>query len=169
MMVLQSDLDSFATRDRFWSKVRIADGCWEWQAYRQKGYGRFWMTPERYSLAHRFAVLLDRGPFPDELCVLHRCDNPPCCNPEHLFLGTNYDNTLDKIAKGRARRGSQVGELHSQSKLTAEQVMEIRVLWASGEWTQVALGERFGVFGTAIGRIVNGQRWPHLPLIPRVR
>ncbi len=164
MLVLEQDVESEATRLRFWGKVQIVDGCWEWQAHRStKGYGRFWLTQKRYEQAHRFAWILEHGQIPDGLHVLHRCDNPPCCNPAHLFLGTNRDNNDDKMAKGRLRRGSQVGELHSQHKFTEEQVLEMRTLWASGEWTQAALAERFGVYSGTVCKVVNRQRWSHLP------
>lgn len=95
---------------RFWSKVRVGDpdDCWEWSACRtSQGYGRIGvlkdgvndvMTP---GYAHRVSWELHYGPVPEGLCVLHRCDNPPCVNPNHLFLGAHVDNTADMFAKGR--------------------------------------------------------------------
>lgn len=90
---------------RFWSKVKILgdDDCWEWQkAKHGLGYGAFRIShPVRMVVAHRFAWELTYGEIPIGLCVLHACDNPSCCNPKHLFLGTRTDNNRDKFAKER--------------------------------------------------------------------
>jgi hypothetical protein len=88
--------------DRFWAKVQKGDGCWEWSAGRLPvGYGRFRVSPEREALAHRYSYELNVGPVPDGLCVLHRCDNPSCVRPDHLFVGTHKDNTQDMFGKDR--------------------------------------------------------------------
>src|SRR5687767_4720826 len=88
--------------ERFWEKVRKTDGCWLWTASRNaKGYGQI-MYQRRPIHAHRVSWQLANGPIPDGLCVLHRCDNPQCVNPGHLFLGTIVDNNRDMFAKGRA-------------------------------------------------------------------
>jgi hypothetical protein len=96
--------------DRFWSKVATAgpDDCWPWTAATTpKGYGR-WTYREGgkncHTTAHRKAWELANGPIPAGFQVLHRCDNPPCCNPAHLWLGTHRDNMADKVAKGRQSR-----------------------------------------------------------------
>jgi hypothetical protein len=102
----------------------MSSGCWEWKLSRDRaGYGRLKIQlgardKFRYDSAHRFAYATLVGPIPDNLCVLHRCDNPPCCNPDHLFLGTNKDNMADMIAKGRAswqKRAQQTGEPHERN------------------------------------------------------
>lgn len=86
--------------DRFWQKVRKSDGCWEWTArVSPEGYGEFW--DDRNVRAHRFSWSLVNGPIPDGLMVCHRCDNPRCVRPDHLFLGTNRENIRDMMAKGR--------------------------------------------------------------------
>lgn len=92
---------------RFWTKVNIKniEDCWEWNAFKTKkfGYGAFRLNGRMHN-AHRISWLLSRGEIPAGICVLHKCDNPPCVNPAHLFLGTQADNVKDCKAKGRTQR-----------------------------------------------------------------
>jgi hypothetical protein len=100
--------------ERFWGKVRkVKGGCWEWQGFRlptgghKLGYGQMVVRSLRRPVnTHRIAWVIEHGTIPAGLCVCHRCDNPPCVNPAHLFLGTARDNTRDMIAKGRQGHGS---------------------------------------------------------------
>jgi hypothetical protein len=101
-------------------------------------------------LAHRFSYELVHGLIPDGLHVLHRCDNPPCVNPTHLFLGTNADNVRDRDTKGRGARGTA----HWNCRLTDEEVAEIRN--ASGLQWEIA--ERFGISHQAVSNIKRGER-----------
>jgi hypothetical protein len=154
--------------ERFWPKADVghSDDCWEWQAARDElGYGFFRMTSgENMWKAHRAAWVLIHGLIPPGLIVCHHCDNPPCVNPSHLFLGTPQDNVDDRVRKGRSSRLiSHFGETSPKAKLTAAQVAEIRERYSAGGVYQRELGEEFGVDQTQIGRIVRGVRWKQSP------
>ena len=148
--------------DKFWSKVKIgnSDECWEWQRGRDKnGYGKF--TAMRIQMkSHRVAWALARGKIPDGLLVLHKCDNPPCVNVNHLYLGTWQDNMDDKVSRGRAY--SPQGEKQWASKLTTEDVLKIRQLQSEGKFTQRQLGNIFQVTESQISHIVHRKEWTHI-------
>lgn len=97
---------------------------------------------------------------PDGMLVCHRCDNPPCCNPEHLYPGAPLVNTQDKMAKGRA--GTKRGEALPQARLTSEDVVNIRQRYASGGMSQRALAREFGVSRSAVCDILRRRRWRHV-------
>jgi hypothetical protein len=132
--------------------------CWEWTASRNpKGYGyKGW--GERVQLSHRVSWMITFGEIPKDLFVLHHCDNPPCCNPSHLFLGTNQDNVDDKIRKGR---GADIrGENNPHCKLTDAQVSEIRKRFVPrkhGGDNTYTLAKEYGVSPTQIWRLVKGN------------
>ena len=146
----------------FWSKVDRSGGestCWEWlNCINNWGYGELMVNRKKYR-AHRFAWELVNGQIPSGLLVLHKCDNPKCCNPKHLFLGTHKDNMKDMAEKGRANPPRLSGEKHGQHKLTLEQVLYIRDRYAKGSITQAELGREMGVSDGAIGDIVTGRNW----------
>jgi len=170
--------------DRFWPKVN-KDGpvhsvfgtpCWLWTGTTHKGYGLFWIPGRSPAKAHRVAWELINGPIPDGLNACHRCDNPPCCNPDHLFLGTLADNNRDMLTKGRAsgggatgdRHGSRThpeklkrGEAHGMSYLTEEAVRTIRADYATGV-TQATLAWRYRVEPTTIRRVLKRETWKHV-------
>jgi len=134
------------------------DECWAWHGWTDSGYGYGRVKAHGASWqAHRLSWTVHHGPIPDGLCVCHTCDNPICVNPAHLFLGTQADNVADMIHKGR--RVNLVGEKNGKSKLTWDDVCEIRRLYATGECSQPALGRQFGVCHSTIGRIVRGEYW----------
>lgn len=118
-----------------------------------KGYPRF-TRKGKYVFVSRFLWEQKHGAIPSGLCVLHKCDNPACINPEHFFLGTNLDNIRDKVAKDRHKKGEAV----SNHKLTELQAREI--LSASGSHNEIA--QRYGVDGSLVGKIKKGVNWKHL-------
>lgn len=157
---------SGSDHDRFWSKVRIGGpGCWEWTAYRNaNGYGMAFIKSKMHR-AHRVAFAMLRED-PGALCVLHRCDNPACVRPDHLFLGTRTDNMADMDAKGRRRNGDMRGEGNGQSKLTAAAVVEIRARYAAGGVTHADLAAEFGVKKAAVCHVISRRNWSHVPDAP---
>lgn len=150
--------------ERFWNCVdkRGPDECWNWMRYTdRKGYGRFrWGSPSEKRSVHRIAWELSNGDDAGELCVCHRCDNPKCANPGHLFVGTHADNMADKMTKGREARGEMV----KQSGLLGRDVIDIRSRYARGSrlFGYRALGREYGVSGKAIRRIVKRITWTHI-------
>ena len=150
---------------RFWEKVNQAgpDDCWPWtRARRSKGYGQFRIrTGESPQIASRVAWGLTYGDIPEGLVVCHKCDNPPCCNPRHLFLGTPEENTADMVAKGRHALASPaaVAELVVRvRRLTDSQIAEVRQLRSRG-MSHRAIAARFDVHHSTITRLLNGRHW----------
>lgn len=149
------------TERRFWQRVSVGrlGACWPWQRHiKTTGYGQF----SKNLSAHRVAWESARGPIPDGLHVLHRCDNRKCCNPAHLFLGTNSDNMADKLAKSRHRWGNCRGEEHGRAKLNEEKVRRIRTLYAYG-MTLKQLAAEFDIDFTSIWAVVRRKSWAHVP------
>lgn len=147
---------------RFWARVakRGPNDCWEWQGPKHKnGYG-FDRDRRHFGqyYPHRVAYIFANGPVPDGLHVLHRCDNPLCCNPAHLFAGTNDDNIADKVAKQRQPRG----ETHGVAKLSSEQVAEIRQRYAQGDIFMRELAEQYGVSRGTISSVIRRVNWQWL-------
>lgn len=146
---------------RFWAKVdksRGADSCWTWTAcVFNSGYGKFYRDRDcRTAYAHRFSYELHVGTIPDGMFVCHRCDNPKCVNPAHLFVGTNADNVADMVAKGR--QSGHPGESNGRAKLTEHSVRAIRELYGTGP-TKAALAKLFGVSESQIRRVISRERW----------
>ena len=158
--------------ERFWRHVEKTPGCWRWTGATTNGYGIVYLGDRKHEGAHRFSYRLHVGSIPDGCGVLHRCDNPPCCNPDHLFTGTNQANMADRHAKGRDARGDRNGsrihpgrlprgERSPRAKLTDAQVLEIRRRYAEGEM-QRDLAPVYGVSRSLIQAIVGRKVWKHL-------
>jgi len=151
-----------AVAERFWEKVFKGSGneCWEWLACKDAyGYGiiSYNGVPTH---AHRVCWILTQGPIPDGMFVCHHCDNRSCCNPRHLFVGTNADNQADKARKGRAYRG--FGKDNPRTKLSDKQVIEIRHRYAAGGILQRELAAEFDVDSTTICNIITRRRRAHI-------
>lgn len=133
------------------------NACWPWTGTRDRnGYGVIGDERHRQIRAHRIAYERVHGPVPIGQNVLHRCDNPPCCNPAHLFVGTTADNNADRLSKGRYA----TGEAHPLAKLTAPQVLEIRALYPA--LSQQALADRYAINQTVVSDIVRRVKWKHV-------
>jgi len=163
--------------DRFWSRVTKGSDteCWIWSAGCEgQGYGCFPCNGRNWK-AHRYAWELKNGPIPRGKCVLHRCDNPPCVNEKHLFLGTKKMNTQDMIAKGRGgwKNGTEwqsthagkspKGELNRHAKLTYTDVVAIRQLAALLGPTTRIVALQYKLHPDTVRAIVKRKLWSHLP------
>lgn len=148
--------------ERFWDKVDIGepDACWEWNASRfANGYGHFHKSvSERHALAHRVAYELAHSPIPDGMYILHQCDNPACCNPAHLSIGTQADNMRGAMDRGRVHNGEAV----SASILTERDVRAIRDRYVPYVVTAQMLAPEYGVSDSAIYAIIHGRNWRHV-------
>lgn len=161
--VMQADSTAFPLSDkvvaRFWRRVDRSggpDACWPWTGtLSRKGYGRIGDGQPYSSFAHRRAWLFHNGTLPDGLCVCHRCDNPGCCNPAHLFLGTNRENVADRDAKGRTGRG----ERNRHAVLSRPEVAAIRAEYATGQTSYRRLAAKYGVNKSTIRRVVRRELW----------
>lgn len=151
--------------ERFWLKVNKNGAiprhaphlgpCWLWTgARRSGGYGHV-NVAGRFVAAHRFALQLTGSQPRNDLAVLHRCDNPPCVNPEHLRIGTQAENVHDMISKGRQRY--VIGESNASAKLTASAAIDI---YHCNEANAV-IAARFGIDQTVVSRIKTGKAWQH--------
>jgi hypothetical protein len=162
--------------ERFLSRITKTATCWLWNARCfPNGYGQF-RIDKRQLGAHRVSWAIHHGEFPDaSLCVCHRCDNPACVNPSHLWLGTHQENAADKKAKGRAnnphgqRHGSYLhpestakGERNGQALLSAQQVAAIRETYSRGGVRQKDLALQFGIGQTTVSAIIRKTNWTHV-------
>lgn len=159
----------------FWNKVQVNkdDNCWNWLGgINQQGYGRFSYKGVKVG-AHRFSYRSHYGEIPKGICVLHRCDNPKCVRPDHLFLGTHKDNMQDMVKKGRKALiygkdnyfsnhiFPKSGEENPKSKLTEEDVLNIRKLYSQGI-SQPVIGKQYGITQPHISAICSRKKWAHI-------
>jgi len=137
-----------------------SDGCWWFVGSKNKhGYGLLVYKNKSY-YAHRRSWEAFNGDIQDGLCVLHKCDNPSCVNPDHLFLGTRKDNIIDKVNKGR--QSSLFGEKNKASKLTEEKVKEIRSKYIPKKYTYKMLSKEFNVSLCTIRDVIKRNTWGDL-------
>lgn len=145
---------------RFWKKVNKTNHCWLWTGAKDHDqYGRFRVGDEMKA-AHRISWELCYGGIPDNFHVLHRCDNPACVNPDHLFLGTHQDNMKDKQNKHRLPQ--QKGNSNNNAKLTEDQVKEIREKYSDRKTPLKEIALLYGVTRHTIGDILLGKLWKHI-------
>lgn len=155
---------------RFWKKIdkngiqvsHMPTRCWKWLGNKHPfGYGITSLNGKRIS-AHRKSYIIHIGPIPEGLLVLHKCDNPECCNPEHLFSGTHSDNSKDMVSKNRQRKNYDIdGEKNPAAKLTTEQVLQIREL-ACQKVHQGQIADAFGVSLPLVEKIIARKVWSHI-------
>lgn len=137
-------------------------GCWEITSHVPATNGYVYVARNGTSYcAHRLWWIKYYGKIPEEMCVLHHCDNQICINPDHLFLGTDADNIADMDTKGR--RGTLIGKEHPNTKLTDAQVVKIRRLYhrtgySNSNSNRLQLALKFSVSESCIGKIINGTR-----------
>ena len=155
----------------FDSLQKLESGCWEWAGFRYpNGYGQFGSNRYGTRYAHRVAwIIANDSPIPEGMFVCHRCDNPSCCNPEHLFLGTPKENSRDMANKKRSALGPKngmynnveginKGRKNGSAKITDE--IALQIFEADG--TQREIAERFGVSQTHVGQIKRKINWRHI-------
>ena len=161
-IVKQDQLHGLTLKERLYARAESRGDCLEWTGNKDcNGYGRMKIEGQPM-LVHRVAWELHNGPIPEGICVLHRCDNPPCIKLSHLFIGTINDNVQDCIQKGRDRKRGLKGEDHNLAKLTEAQVIKIR----NSDERGVDLARRYNVTQTTISDIRKGRIWQHLPSDP---
>jgi hypothetical protein len=147
--------------DRFFQRTRKTDNCWLWTAgtfHHSKPYGYLWVK-NKFIATHRLSWEIHNGPIPKGLMVCHTCDNPICVNPAHLFLGTNGQNTADKVKKGRQARGEKQGS----AKLTEADIWRIREAYRLRLFLAKELALVFKVSPNHIQQIVDRKMWKHVP------
>jgi len=145
---------------RFLKSIKLTPQCWLWMGTKDvHGYGR--LSVNKYpTLVSRLSWEIFIGPIPNKMLVCHKCDNPKCLNPSHLFLGTHLDNMRDMIKKGHADHSHNAkGEDHFKAKLTIKDVLAIKKRYKIGDISQSLLGKQYGVCKSTVTKILTGVNW----------
>lgn len=153
--------------ERFWKHVEKSDDCWNWTASLSNGYGQFSKGNKQITLSHRFSYEIHIGKIPDGMFICHKCDNPRCVRPDHLFLGTSSDNMKDMASKGRGvfqkhpeklKRGSE----QHLAKLTNFKVFKLRRLKLAGvSFRRISMW--IDLDRSTITDAIKGRTWAHVP------
>ena len=148
------------TKQRFWKNVQKTDYCWNWIGSKcDGGYGQLIEKGNKNLKTHRLSWELHYGKIPQKMCVCHKCDNPSCVRPEHLFLGNMKDNVTDMIKKNRGHWAH--GDKHYRAKLSCNDIKTIRDLYNQGK-NQSEIARKFQVTPGWIGKIVKNKYWKHV-------
>lgn len=149
-----------STAERFWSRVHKTETCWFWTGGTfSNGYGLFTVQGKTIG-AHRYVFQQQHGLIPKDMFICHTCDNPPCVNPAHLFLGTHTDNMQDCISKGRFSHHGQKGSLHNLAKLREKDIPVIRSMLLFCTPTEIS--KIYKVAPTTISYIRDRKTWTHV-------
>jgi hypothetical protein len=136
------------------------DECWPWTgAVFRSGYGQFTLNSRKHITASRYSFLIHGGILSSEQFALHTCDNPPCCNPRHLFAGTKKDNNMDRARKGRSN--PQRGEDHFRALLNHDLVVQIRTLHSVGK-TPSEISRAFSLDQSHVNKVIKRKLWAHV-------
>lgn len=148
----------YSIEERLWAKTQKSDTCWVWiGAHLISGYGHMTINKKRVTV-HRLSWEVHNGPIPIGMEILHRCDNPPCIRPDHLFIGTNQDNVDDMVSKKRHTYGDRNGH----AVFTDDQAREILYLLRTKQATGRQIAQQYGVDETTISKMRLGITWKHL-------
>jgi HNH endonuclease len=156
------------TKEHFYGLCDKRDGCWEWKNGLNHGYGRAYHDKRRWG-AHQLSYFFTHGSIPDGLFICHKCDNPKCVNPDHLYAGTGRDNMRDRTERGRFSPAR--GERSGMARLTEEQVKWIRKVHLPNDKKFGArpIARRLGVGRTTVRWVVKGETWTHAIIGPHAK
>ena len=146
--------------DRFWSKVQKTRKCWNWigGCFTRDGYGQIGICGQMRR-SHRISWIIHFGKIPNKLYVLHKCNNRKCIRPDHLYLGTQFENMRDAILAGNL---SPKGEKNGRSRISERDVLMIRDLYKNFHWKQKQLAELFKIGRSTISHIIRNFTWSHV-------
>lgn len=156
LITVKRNFKGLSIEERFMKFIdKSENGCWIWNGHlSEKGYGKF-NIKSKQRIAHRVSYELFNGELKEGFFVCHQCDNPSCVNPEHLFLGTPENNVQDMLNKNRQAKGEKI----ARSKLTWNDVQEIRRLWNTGKYLYVDLARKFDYSAQNITKIIQNEIW----------